>query len=449
MSSANYPLRNSGIYRNLPTFDPSIKGLTALICGGSGISGFHALRALLDSPERWSTIYILSRSPLPEKMVALLTEDQRQRTKHVSVNLQGDAEEVAQSLKDAHVKPDYIFFYSYMTAENENAMDAKVSQKLCDLNVPLINNLLQALPKADIHPKRILLQTGGKHYGVHIGRVRNPVRESDPAPKHLQANQFYYEQGRLLEQYCEEHPETGWNIVRPFPIIGSVTQTWMNTAYPFGVYAAVQAHKGEPLEFGGDWEAWQFAQAMSTARMTGYLSEWAVLEPQNANQAFNATDGSLLSFDHLFHELARWYSVSKGVNLPKTDSERSFPRKMQLAGGKDSPLGYGPPLETPLEFSLADWARKPENHQAWKEIQEQSGGRLTHDPFGSEEEIDKTFLGDYCYLRYGVIGQDKVRRAGFTGYVDILEAFFETFEEFAKLGMLPEMKVDAAIPLGA
>lgn len=122
---------------------------------------------------------------------------------------------------------------------------------------------------------------------------------------------------------------------------------------------------------------------------------------------------------------------------------------MQLAGGKDSPLGYGPALETPLEFSLADWARKPENHKAWKEIQEQSGGRLTHDPFESEEEIDKTFLGDYVYMRFGVIGQDKLRRAGFTGYVDILEAFFETFEEFAKLGMLPEMKVDAANPLGA
>ena len=81
----------------------------------------------------------------------------------------------------------------------------------------------------------------------HIGRVRNPLRESDPAPKHLQPNQFCYEQGRLLEQYCEEHSETGWNIVRPFPIIGSVTQTWMNAAYPFGVYAAVQAYKGEPL----------------------------------------------------------------------------------------------------------------------------------------------------------------------------------------------------------
>ncbi|KAM3419965.1 hypothetical protein BST61_g3281 [Cercospora zeina] len=450
MSSAKYPLRNSGIYRNLPTFDPSIKGLTALICGGTGISGFHALRALLDSPERWSTIFILSRSPLPEQMSALLTEAQRQRTKHISVNLQDSPEKIAQNLREAHVKPDYIFFYSYMTVKTENAMDPKTSQKLHDLNVPLFDNFLQSLPKAAIQPKRILLQTGGKHYGVHLGRVRNPVSESDPPPKHLQPTQFYYEQVRLLEQYCKEHSETDWNIVRPFPIIGSVMQTWLNSFYPFGVYAAVQAHKGEPLEFGGDWEAWQFGYTMSTARMTGYLSEWAVLEPTNANQAFNATDGSLLSFDHFFHELARWFSCSKGVKLPSPDSHRSFPKTLSLAGGEASPLGYGPPLETPLEFTLADWARKAENREAWKEIRERSGGekKIVYDPFESDEEIDNTFLGDYAYLRYGVIGQDKARRAGWTGYVDTLEAVFETFGEFAKVGMLPEMEVDKARPMG-
>lgn len=99
-------------------------------------------------------------------MAALLTEDQRKRTKHVSVNLRGKAGEIAESLKNAQVKPDYIFFYSYMTVENENAMSPDVSEKLYNLNVPLVDNLLQALPKADIQPKRILLQTGGKHYGV-------------------------------------------------------------------------------------------------------------------------------------------------------------------------------------------------------------------------------------------------------------------------------------------
>lgn len=81
----------------------------------------------------------------------------------------------------------------------------------------------------------------------HIGRGRNPIMESDPAPKHLQPDQFYYEQERQLFDYCSKHPETDWNIVRPGGIVGAINSTWLNSFYPFGVYAAVQDHKGEPL----------------------------------------------------------------------------------------------------------------------------------------------------------------------------------------------------------
>lgn len=181
--------------------------------------------------------------------------------------------------------------------------------------------------------------------------------------------------------------------------------------------------------------------------MTGYLSEWAVLEDKTTNQAFNATDGSLLSWDRFFHELARWYNVKDGVVLPKLDSERSFSKTATLTGGKDAPLGYGPPSSIPLEFTLADWAREPENQKAWKEIQKQSDDKLEYDPFASEEDIANTFMGDFSYLRFGVLGQDKVRRYGFTGYVDSVETVFEMYEECAKMGMLPEMKVKEARPL--
>lgn len=75
MSSNNYPLRTSGIYRNLPTFDPSIEGLKAAVVGATGISGFNTIRSLLDSPKRWSTIYALSRSPLTDEMLLLLTRE--------------------------------------------------------------------------------------------------------------------------------------------------------------------------------------------------------------------------------------------------------------------------------------------------------------------------------------------------------------------------------------
>lgn len=43
MGSESQPLRSSGIYHNLPTFDPSIKGLTAIVTGANGISGVRIL----------------------------------------------------------------------------------------------------------------------------------------------------------------------------------------------------------------------------------------------------------------------------------------------------------------------------------------------------------------------------------------------------------------------
>lgn len=86
-----------------------------------------------------------------------------------------------------------------------------------------------------------------EHHLRHVGRLRNPIMESNVEPKHLQPYQFYYKQNEQLFDYCAKHPETSWNIVRPGPIIGSTNKTWLNSMYPFAVYAAVQAHKGEAL----------------------------------------------------------------------------------------------------------------------------------------------------------------------------------------------------------
>ena len=104
MSSESYPVRNSGIYHSLPQFDPSIKDLTAFVTGANGISGFHTLRALLDSPQRWKKIYALSRSPPPKGMMALLTEDQRSRVEHIASDFLKDPKEIADAISKAGVK---------------------------------------------------------------------------------------------------------------------------------------------------------------------------------------------------------------------------------------------------------------------------------------------------------------------------------------------------------
>ncbi|EXF85170.1 NAD dependent epimerase/dehydratase [Colletotrichum fioriniae PJ7] len=434
MSPSSSALRQIGIYRNLPTFDESIEGLTAIITGANGISGFNTMRALLDSPKRWKTIFCLSRRPPPEEMMNLLSTDARSRIEIVTCDFLDEPASIAKSMKEAGVRADHVFYYSYI-----HKLWTDVDG-LVESNVALLKNFLEALELADIKPTRFILQTGGKSHGVHIGRGRTPLLESDPQPRHLQPN-FYYPQEDLLRAFCEKYG-TAWNIIMPCAIIGSSSQAGMNMFYLFGIYAAVQARKGEPLIFGGDWEAWQYETYHGSARMTGYLTEWAALNKDCANENFNAQDGGPLVWERFFPELARWFGVEKVV--PPPDDESGLETKTFGKSGKKAPLGYGPPFSSKMRFTLADWAKEEENAAAWREIMKESGGKITNDPFADPEAFS---MSEYAYLRAGSPCINKAKRLGWTGFVDTTESLFETFQELGELGLLPPMKVDSARPM--
>jgi len=335
MGSENYPVRHMGIYHNLPTFDPSIKDLTAIITGANGISGFHTLRALLDSPQRWSKIYAISRRPPPKEMMDLLTADQRSRVQHVASDFLSTPETIAESMKSAKVTADYVFFYSYLQPRPQpGAAPWSNAEELVRVNGTLLSNFLQALTITGITPKRFLLQTGAKNYGVHIGRARAPALESDPRPT-LEPN-FYYPQEDMLFDYCQQHG-VGWNVIRPSWIIGAVNNAQMNALHPFSVYAAVAAQRKIPLVFPSTWDSWQADAHHATARLTGYLSEWAVLEEKCKNQAFNSQDTSPVSWDRLWEELVRWFGVEKGFVRPPEDESGMI--TVTGKAGKDTPMG--------------------------------------------------------------------------------------------------------------
>lgn len=114
MGSASLPLQTKGIFRNLPTFSPDITGLTALVTGANGISGFHTMRVLLESPERWKKVWAASRRPPPKEMMDLLTPDQRSRVEHVACDFLTEPGEIAKQLKDKGVTADYVFFCEMM-----------------------------------------------------------------------------------------------------------------------------------------------------------------------------------------------------------------------------------------------------------------------------------------------------------------------------------------------
>jgi hypothetical protein len=137
MSSAQYPLRQSGIYHSRPTLDPSIENLTAIVCSATSISRFQAIRALLDTADCWSKIYALSCSPSFKEMLACFTDQQLARIQHVSIDLRSSAAEIAHAFRAAQVTASYIFYYAYFPpSTSKSAMDSSTAADFFDANIP-------------------------------------------------------------------------------------------------------------------------------------------------------------------------------------------------------------------------------------------------------------------------------------------------------------------------
>lgn len=139
----------------------------------------------------------------------LLTQDQRSRVEHVACDFLSKPEEIAKQLKEKNVTADYVFFCTYSirlywdmsshvrvrrlvrAAKARRWRSSLVERpriERCQLFVfpfmrrskvdinpafiiaALLSNFTKALDNVGIVPKRLLLQTGAKNYGVHLGR---------------------------------------------------------------------------------------------------------------------------------------------------------------------------------------------------------------------------------------------------------------------------------------
>lgn len=84
---------SKGIFHGLPTFsNVSGEKYSAIVAGANGITGTYIVRTLAEAPERWDTIYALSRRP-PRDHVA-------DNVKHLSVDFLSSPEDIAKQLKE-------------------------------------------------------------------------------------------------------------------------------------------------------------------------------------------------------------------------------------------------------------------------------------------------------------------------------------------------------------
>ncbi|KAJ7741600.1 hypothetical protein DFH07DRAFT_964943 [Mycena maculata] len=164
--------------------------------------GNGMLRVLAQSPSRWSKIDCLSRRP------PVNADSLPPNATHVPVDFISSPDAIAKTLKE-HGK-------LWSNAEELTAQ-----------NTALLANFLSALTLANIAPRRVMLQTGAKHYGVHLGSPKVPQDETDP--RVLVESNLYYPQEDLLFDWCARIG-AAWNVIRPGPILGAVPDAAMNLA---------------------------------------------------------------------------------------------------------------------------------------------------------------------------------------------------------------------------
>ena len=95
-------VRSDGIFHGLPSFPDTAdcRGMTALVTGATGLSGYNMVKVLAASPQRWSKIYCLSSRPPPQNFFQDLGEGAR-RVEHLAIDFLDDPSEIARRLRDA------------------------------------------------------------------------------------------------------------------------------------------------------------------------------------------------------------------------------------------------------------------------------------------------------------------------------------------------------------
>ncbi|KAK5172785.1 uncharacterized protein LTR77_002905 [Saxophila tyrrhenica] len=426
MGSAEMPtiqsIYSKGIHHGLPDLSYAPKGMTAIVTGANGISGSHMIKILAESPERWSKIYAMSRRPPSGSWP--------KDVEHIPVDFLQSPDEIANILKERNIKPDYVFFFSYVLVVDESGALQWSDDRLIEKNNSLLSNLLEALPLANALPKRLFLQLGQKWHGVHLGATDIPDEESD---KRIDEPNLYYTQHDILTSFCSKH-NIGWNTSFPSFVIGCTPDSTQTLAYPLFIYACVQKYLGRPLEYPSDITAWYAPQSLSNAVLNSYLYEWSVLAPNTANQDFNASDACAFTWGKMWPRLAEYFGMDYTGPVDASTTQ------MQEKGmpWATPPHGKGSRSTMRFTFSFVEWAQQPKNVAAWKELVTQHG--LTDDDWS---DVGSVFgRANFALHRPypSILSTTKATKHGWHGFVDSYESILSVANEFIAAKVIPDPK---------
>jgi nucleoside-diphosphate-sugar epimerase len=352
---------------------------TVLIAGALGLVGRAALEHF-EALEGWDILALARRAP-----------DFSGRARFLSVDLT-DAAECRARLGPLRGVTRII--YAALFEKPELGRGWLEADQIAT-NLGMLTNLMEALEPGNPDLRHIALLQGTKAYGVHLGQMPIPGKES--APRHIHPN-FYWAQ----EDFIRARQAAGWSftIFRPQAVVGFALGSAMNLLSAIGAYAAISRELGLPLVYPG---SGQRITEATDARLLARAMAWAGDSPAAANQIFNVTNGDAFLWGDFFPMVARLFGMELGL-----------PHPMSLAA------------------VMAD------KGSVWQRLVERHG---LH-PYGLEELIGSSWqFADFAFSREGhtasLLSTIKIRQAGFGDCIDSAEMLEWWLRELQRRRILP------------
>jgi nucleoside-diphosphate-sugar epimerase len=267
----------------------------AVVVGALGVIGRYIVDHLLARGD-WEVVGLSRR-----------TEPDRPGLRYISVDLRDHAE-CAAKLAEPNTTT-HIFYAAFQAAPGlASGYAANIAP-----NRDMLINTVSGVAAASSKLRRVVLVTGTKTYGVHLGPYKTPARENDPRP--AIAN-YYYDQVDWLSAF-QRGKAWDWVELRPQTLCGFAPGTPMSLMPAIAVYATLCKARGDKLHYPGSVAAYDSIYQVTESEHFARAALWAALEPTCSNEAFNITNGDFFRWRHMWSLIAEEFDMDFGDPRPQ------------------------------------------------------------------------------------------------------------------------------------
>ncbi|KAL4881842.1 hypothetical protein BJY04DRAFT_188185 [Aspergillus karnatakaensis] len=390
------------------------QGHHALIFGASGISGWSLMKQALSYPaaSTFTRITGLCNRPVDKKTL-FLPDDPRLNIVS-GIDLTAPVDEVVSNLKENVPdveNVDVVFFSAYIQTDDYDS--------LREINTNLLRTAITAMSTASKSLKTVILQTGGKAYGVEWPDkipINPPLREDFPrVPEPYASKVFYYTQYDVLKELSSQ-PGCTWTFseIRPDGIVGFAPgKNAMNMAQGIALYLSLyrEVHgRGAKVPFPGESHGYR-ARHMDTSqdmlsRLEIYVAVNRDREEIGNGSVFNAADGVVRSWAE------KWPGVCKYFGLEGVEAVQGVE--------KESMEGF-------VRGHMKEWEALAERFGLRRDTVEWQNWAHT-----------KFMLVQFDFDRF--YSMEKVKMAGFEETVETVEGYKVAFDRMVEAKVIPRFE---------